>query len=314
MGLKKFGKKLKKGFKKIAKSPIGKIGLAAAAGYGGFKLGGALGIPGFSSNGSMEEGPAIAGDPNAASLPPVNISGDRLSPGAWSSLGNLGSAALSLYGGMQANNANARQAENQMDFQREMSNTSYQRGTEDMKAAGLNPMLAYSQGGASAPGGASASMDDAITPALNSGRSAAMLEATMENLGAQNAAIKAGTRKTQAETITELLRPENLQALTGNIKATTANTEAATTATKQDTERDRQTFSADVEQRKSASRLSVLSEAGAKNQAEFQKTAVGALMPYLTNLLNFFSSATDVYKAVTPSKTIRELRIPGVRK
>jgi len=312
MGLKKFFKKAKRFVKKAAPIALGAAGAfyggkALASGLGGFFGGGE---PGMESNGS------IAAAPGAAELPPVSISGSRLSPGAWSSIGNLGSAALSLYGGYQANNANARQAQNQMDFQEEMSNTSYQRGVKDMQAAGLNPMLAYSQGGASAPGGASAQIDDAITPALNSGRSAAMLEATMENLGAQNAAIKAGTRKTQAETITELLRPENIAALTGNIKATTANTEASTAATKQDTKFSEATFAADVARRKSESLIAGYGEAGAKNQAEFQSTAVGAIMPYLTNLLNFFSSATDVYQAVTPRKThtIRELRIPGVRK
>lgn len=46
------------------------------------------------------------------------------------------------------------QAERQMDFQREQSNTVWQRGVRDMGAAGLNPMLAYSQGGAPAQSGA----------------------------------------------------------------------------------------------------------------------------------------------------------------
>lgn len=56
----------------------------------------------------------------------------------------------------QAEGFSASQAQTQMDFQERMSSTSYQRATKDMEAAGLNPMLAYSQGGASTPSGAMA--------------------------------------------------------------------------------------------------------------------------------------------------------------
>lgn len=56
-----------------------------------------------------------------------------------------------------ANSAfNAEQAEINRDFQSQQSSTAYQRAVYDMEKAGLNPMLAYMQGGASTPSGSSA--------------------------------------------------------------------------------------------------------------------------------------------------------------
>lgn len=52
---------------------------------------------------------------------------------------------------------NSAEAEKNRQFQLEMSNTAYQRAVEDMKQAGLNPYLAYNQGGASVTSGAFAS-------------------------------------------------------------------------------------------------------------------------------------------------------------
>lgn len=51
-------------------------------------------------------------------------------------------------------------AQDQMDFQEKMSNTSYQRVVADMRAAGINPILAAKLGGASTPAGAGWSMPD----------------------------------------------------------------------------------------------------------------------------------------------------------
>lgn len=63
--------------------------------------------------------------------------------------------AMSLLGGIQRNQSQERVASAQQAFQERMSDTSYQRQVEDLKRAGINPMLGYMKGsGASTPAGA----------------------------------------------------------------------------------------------------------------------------------------------------------------
>jgi hypothetical protein len=59
-----------------------------------------------------------------------------------------------LVGGILQNRAQKDVANAQMAFQREMSDTSYQRQVADLRQAGINPMLVSRLGGASTPMGA----------------------------------------------------------------------------------------------------------------------------------------------------------------
>lgn len=75
-----------------------------------------------------------------------------------------------------AMNYNSAEALANREWQEHMSSTAYQRAVEDMKKAGLNPILAFSNGGASTPGGSAgtisgASMGLASSSALGVSRS-----------------------------------------------------------------------------------------------------------------------------------------------
>lgn len=75
-----------------------------------------------------------------------------------------------------AMNYNSAEALANRDWQEHMSSTAYQRAVEDMKKAGINPILAFANGGASTPGGSAgtisgASMGLASSSALGVSRS-----------------------------------------------------------------------------------------------------------------------------------------------
>lgn len=170
-------------------------------------------------------------------------------PAAMAASALIGGGA-SIYGGMSANSArqeeadqankwglwmqqgaqqhqnemanfNANQARITRDWQENLSNTAYRRAMTDMRASGLNPILAYQQGGATSPSGATGSgsggagftpgakadVQDAISPGVSSAMQAVRAvqgiqtaQAEIDNMREQNTLIReqAGQASSQA--------------------------------------------------------------------------------------------------------------------
>lgn len=75
----------------------------------------------------------------------------------------------------------------QEKFQRNMSNTAYQRSMADMRKAGLNPILMSAQyGGASTPGGSAGhSLNTDLTEGVNTALQAKRLNADIQQINSQ---------------------------------------------------------------------------------------------------------------------------------
>lgn len=151
-------------------------------------------------------------------------------------------AAIGFTGQQFTNRSNAKEAQRNRQFQAaeaekarkyttEMSNTSYQRAVKDLQAAGLNPALAYQQGGSSTPNsptssGSTAEFRSAAGAGLSSAadfsrlreerKTAEVNRGVMQTQGAKNVAE---TQKTEAETqTTNLLREHMVEKMKGETR------------------------------------------------------------------------------------------------
>ena len=120
-------------------------------------------------------------------------------------LGTLGSAYLGYRGARKQNVASAQQAQNQMDFQREMSNTAVQRRMADLQKAGINPILAGSKE-ASTPAGAMAPQVNEAQVALSTlGTASSIANTIAQTRKTENQADIFGTGAQFARWLTDIM-------------------------------------------------------------------------------------------------------------
>nr|QJB19238.1 MAG: DNA pilot protein [Microvirus sp.] len=139
-------------------------------------------------------------------------------------------AGITAIGQESANSANAklaaetrefnsREASISRDWQQGMSNTAYQRSMRDLQDAGLNPMLAYMQGGASSGGGATASGSAATMDPIDLGKGLQNTVQSALGITQMKESIKNTSADTKVKKATKRLTEENTKTAQTNAKS-----------------------------------------------------------------------------------------------
>lgn len=179
------------------------------------------------------------------------------------------SAGVGFLGGAQRNVANAKQAAAQMQFQERMSSSAHQREVKDLIAAGLNPILSATRGGASTPGGAQATMENPVSSAIDARRS----HQEMENMRESNRNIRADTDLKMSQRALNSAN-YNVSLQDQNLRQQQWRTEEWRTASE-----------------RAMASIHQSSAVGAQREAEIDNTDYGAAMRYVNRALPGVSTA-----------------------
>lgn len=251
---------------------------------------------------------------------------EALIPAAAAVVGSLLTSKGSQSSQQVANTTNIELNQANRDWMAQMSNTSYQRAVADMQAAGLNPMLAYQQGGASTPtstapvvqpviGGAQ-TVGQAVGSAVSGAKSGVEIMQGFQQVQQSEAATRqmdAATEKIKSETMTRDLNTAKLIAdvdYSRNIGAKALEDILAARYGAQSAQMQYRAmmnepelrgtgFAADVAKRKAEAQLSELEVPKSKAEAAFYENAFGKAAPYLQQLFKMIpgvSSAVSVMK------------------
>lgn len=198
----------------------------------------------------------------------------------------IGGALIGRQGQKDANVANAQQAEAQMRFQQEMSRTAHQREVEDLRAAGLNPILSGTGGaGASTPPGAAARMENVDENTAATAQSIALNKENLDNLKETNKQIRAETVKKVQEGYESSARTER-EKQHGNLLLS-----------QQTTEKEHQdNLRANTALATHNASIAASSAKGAQLEGEIDETKYGAVMRYINRAMRAITGGSSAIR------------------